>query len=286
MAFPFTIYGKEGDQFTTSSTQTQLPLGTRMVMPDGRVYRWCQNGGTAIQAGLLLVTKAIIDGINYTHQLASDAAAGATSVQVNATAATGPASINDLDEGYVFFSATGATGQGEIHKIYRVGSTNDAGDINSASKSYAWTTATGTFMTIHLLPDDVLQNAWTTETGVARIAFNKHRDVLASQIAAGSGGAPVGVSNCHVAANYYFWAQTWGPCPVEYSSDVPGLAVGVKVCAATAANSTGNIQPALSTQALTPTASSEGGWTNPVVGSVIATGADTFMALIDLTIAP
>lgn len=286
MTFSYTIYGSEGDQFATSATQI-LPLGTRMVMRDGRAYRYSQASSSAIQAGLLIRAATQVGNTTMAHVLAEGSAANATSILINATGATGPLSAGDLDEGMIVFSATGATGQGESHLIYRMGSTDSAGTVDSASKSYAWTTATGTFVTLHLYPNDKLRNAWATSTGTVLVMQNKYRDVTPTSIAIGSGGAVVGVSNVHVAGNYYFWAQTWGPCPVEFStSAASGNAVGLKVAASTGANSTGNVGLAVSTQQLTPTATSEAGMANPAVGTIITCCATTFMAIIDLNIAP
>jgi len=59
---------------------------------------------------------------------------------------------------------------------------------------------------------------------------------------------------------------------------------GMKVCAAT--EDVGAIMGAYSTQQLTPTATSEGGNINPQVGYVMEKAADTFHAVIFLTISP
>tara|TARA_Y100000310_G_scaffold84594_1_gene81501 strand:- start:12390 stop:13202 length:813 start_codon:yes stop_codon:yes gene_type:complete len=270
MSFSYTIYGDEGDQFATASTQRQ-PLGTRMVMRDGRVYRYSRNSSTAISAGLLLVQAAEVANSTGYHILPVDEAAGSTSILLDATGSTGAFSANELKEGIIFFSATGATGQSEPHMIYQ---------------HAAWTTVTGTQITFHLYPGDSIQNAWDTSTGVVGIHKNKYRDAVPSSIALGSAGHPVGVSNIPVAASYYYWAQTWGLCPVEISNAYATIK-GSLVSASTDASTTGTICRANPTTDVADTTVSGSSFSiNPAIGTVAKLAADGFPALVDLTIAP
>lgn len=280
MSYPYTIYGKEGDQFGTTATQI-LSLGSRMVMRDGRVYRYCKNGASAINAGSLCRAATQVGNSTGFSTLPAAVAAGSTSVRLNATGSTGPIAVNALDEGYVFFSATGATGKGEIHLIYRMGSTNNDGTINSPSKDYAWGTATGTFVTLHLFPGDSIQNAWATSTGAVGVAMNKYARVVAADITVGAGGSIVGVPNVSIAADRYFWAQTWGPCPVHrYVQAADHDVIGVMVVPSTEAASTGHVSVrATATGQLQSVAL-------PLVGTIITLAADTFTSLVDLTISP
>ena len=104
MSFSTTIYGSEGDQFQTSTTQI-LPLGNRMVMRDGRVFRYAQNNSTAaISAGLLLRQDDEVANSTGYSILPVDEAAGSTSILLDATGSTGTFAANDLKEGIVFFS--------------------------------------------------------------------------------------------------------------------------------------------------------------------------------------
>ena len=265
MSFTYTIYGKEGDQFSTASGQV-LSLGTRMVMKDGRVYRYCKNGATALTAGRLTIVATAIANSTMIHALYAAAAQNATSVKFNTTGSTGTFTASELKDGMIWFSATGATGQAESHLIY---------------KHVAWSTVTGTTIDIMLYPNDKIRNAWATSTGTARLMKNKFRDVIVSAVGLGSGGALVGVPNTHIAANYYFWAQTWGPCPVEYDNlPTETLVVGQVVQAST--ETAGNVANRNSSGNSTSLAVLAA----PGIGSVISVGASTFQALVDLTIAP
>ena len=57
MSFPNVIYGKYGWEKVETSTQKNV-LGTRMVLPDGRVYRYVENAGTAIAGGAVVQAAA------------------------------------------------------------------------------------------------------------------------------------------------------------------------------------------------------------------------------------
>ena len=57
MSFPTTIGGRYGFEKITTSDQRQV-LGAEMAFPDGRKYRYVENGGTAIGDGLLVASPA------------------------------------------------------------------------------------------------------------------------------------------------------------------------------------------------------------------------------------
>jgi hypothetical protein len=57
MSFPTTMGGRYGFEKQTTSAKKQVYGGT-MALPDGRVFRYVENGGTAIGEGLLVASEA------------------------------------------------------------------------------------------------------------------------------------------------------------------------------------------------------------------------------------
>ena len=295
MSFPNVIYGDSGDQHGTSITQ-QHSLGTRMVLPDGRVYRYIENAATALKAGLILqAPPSTIDGASQAFTLQADALAGATSIRLNPTMDTSEIPYGDLDEGYVVFSATGSTGMGEIHQLLSAfrggtafrafkGSTGSESAVLVASTNLkSWHTVTGTVVELYFTHGDKLQNAQVTDTGVVRLVKNPYKDVIVKPAVVSQ--IPIGVPNNVIPASYYGWAQTWGPCPVIVDLGTQSNIVrGVAVCAAT--EDVGAVMGAYSTQITGTGAYYEGGFILPPVGYVMEKAADTFHAVIFLTISP
>ena len=93
-----TIYGSDGDQFKTSTTQ-QLSFGQEMHFKDGRRFRYggALAGGTAIVVGKLY--QAAIPVGDHVLQTASAAAVGDTlvSLVLGATAVT----VDQYRDGYL-----------------------------------------------------------------------------------------------------------------------------------------------------------------------------------------
>ena len=57
MSFPTTMGGRYGFEKQTTSAKKQV-YGATMALPDGRVFRYVENGGTAIGDGLLVASEA------------------------------------------------------------------------------------------------------------------------------------------------------------------------------------------------------------------------------------
>jgi len=168
------------------STEQKHPVGTIGITNDGRTYRYCQAGGTALEPG----TMCIAPDITTNHEdLAVNTFAvndKEMSITLGATAITG----NEYQEGFV--NVTDASGQGIMYKI----------------KSCP-ATAQSTAVTVYLEePVKVVAEADTTVT----LYRNKYRDVLVSD--GTQDDLPVGVPNVEIAANAYGWLQTGGPCSI------------------------------------------------------------------------
>ena len=114
MAFTYgTIWGDYGDEKLTSTTEDLgLILGTRMVLPDGRVYRYAFTNGAA-PAGQGVQSSAALANHDSDLAVASAAAVGAKSVSVTLG---GTAAAKDLyANGYLFVNDV--NGEGHVYKI-------------------------------------------------------------------------------------------------------------------------------------------------------------------------
>ena len=187
-----TIWGDYGDEKVTSTTaDLGLTIGTRMILPDGRVFRYAfSNGaagsGTGVQSSAALA--------NHDQGLAVTQAQSVGDKSVSVTLG-GTAAAEDLyANGYLFFNT--AAGSGQVYRIRQ----HDA--IGSGG--------TGT---INLMDGDTLAEALTTSSK-AGLVLNPYMHVIPSPGGAQT-GRTVGFAPCDVADDSYFWAQTWGEAAVE-----------------------------------------------------------------------
>ena len=190
-----TIYGDYGDEkITSTAADTGNPLGTRMVLPDGRVFRYSfANGavgaGKGVQSSIALANQDTDLAVN------SATAVGANSVSI--TFGTSPNTDVTADQyasGYLFVNDEA----GEGH-VYRIKGTNAhvAADV-SASPA----------VDINLEGGDTIATALTTSSQVGLVA-NPYKDVIITPAGAQTARC-VGYTATDVADDEYFWAQTWG----------------------------------------------------------------------------
>lgn len=115
MSFPNVIWGQEGEQFN-SYTDQRWPLGTKMILQDGRAYRFARNGAGAATAGLLFQSE-VPDGNFDTLAVPSSTVntAGNRTIRVTLPANT---IVKDLwKEGYAVTEANAGAGEGYAYKI-------------------------------------------------------------------------------------------------------------------------------------------------------------------------
>ena len=177
------------DIYDESSTQN-APLGTRMAWADGRVYRYFQNGGTALAASKLFQTTVLVTGWDASVKPAAAYAAGQTQIGCSATAGTSVVDTNievtACQDGFIGVR----TGAGQAYQ-YQIKS-HTAISSNSA-------------FTINLY--DPIKVALGSTASCALIR-NPYKDVVVAPTT--HTGAIMGVSVMVVTANYYSWGQTWG----------------------------------------------------------------------------
>ena len=117
MSFPTVIFGTEGEQFN-SYTDQRWPLGTQMILQDGRRYRFARNGAGAATAGLLFqseVPDGAFDTLAVVAATSTYNTAGTRSLRI-----TLPASAVTKDlwkEGYAVTEAAAGAGEGYAYKV-------------------------------------------------------------------------------------------------------------------------------------------------------------------------
>ena len=193
MAFTYgTIWGDYGDEKLTSTTEDLgLILGTRMVLPDGRVYRYAFTNGAA-PAGQGVQSSAAVANHDSDLAVASNAAVGAKSVSVTLG---GTAAAKDLyANGYLFVNDV--EGEGHVYKISghaAIGS-GGTGDIN-------------------LMDGDGIKEALVAGSSQVGLVANPYAEVIPTPGGAQTGRC-VGYAPTEIADNAYFWVQTWGEAAV------------------------------------------------------------------------
>ena len=190
------------------STSQGRPLGTRAETPDGRVFRWALNGGTALGMGIPVQAAAIYEldkDTAYTAPIndTEDISTTWRSFTVESETATGEIAANEYADGFVrvaYSTASNAMGQMVVIK------SNDA----SATSS---TDALGSTMTITIADNDALTASLDTGA-VVTLHHNPYWKTVVCAGGAAEANLIVGVPIRPVSASYYYWAQTWGPCVV------------------------------------------------------------------------
>lgn len=183
--------------FNESDTAMQR-LGELVHSNDGRSYRYCKAGGTALVAGKLQQSSAQDTG---DHNLAIAAAsAGDTSITTTGTVTV---TANQYAEGFVVIADD--SGEGYIYSI----------------SDHA--AATAAVVTLNL--NDEIQEALTTSTTIDLIK-NAYDGLIVNPTTISS--SPVGVAVKDITAEYYGWVQVAGPATVLADG---ALTVGTDVVA-------------------------------------------------------
>ena len=271
MSFPMSLEGKSANVHKVDDTKRHM-LGTRHVLPDGRVFRYAQASPyTAITIGRAVGCIARAAGL-VSDGLAAGTAGRTTAEWDNgirtfavATTATATSGLhieaNNYDDGYLWINDE--AGEGQLMQI----------------KSHGVTTSSGsTACTITMYDEELLTVALTTASQWGLVE-NIYKDVVI-HTGLQAGGIVLGVAKRAVAAGKYFWLQTWGPCPVLRG--VEALVVGEQVCVGNEAGTTapGAAYPQDTTE-------NTRDFMNPRLGYCIVNAtANTEYALVFLTCAP
>lgn len=216
MSFPTTVFISEEQTQDTSAAQ-KLPLGTRGVCSDGRVFRYAQAGATAIKAHRLCISlnDERPQSTATDQRLYSAYPIGTTMVQIylsTFTTAGDTLAANYFKDGYLMVNSTDVA----AYQFCPIDSNETL-----ASATAALGTA-GLHNTVWLKPPG-LKKLGDTDTGNVKLVQNPYKSLVISTVANGP-GLPMGITPVAVTATYYFWLQTWGP-----TIAVAGEGVGVSI---------------------------------------------------------
>lgn len=167
-------------------------LGSTGQTGDGRIFRYCKMGASAVSAGIVVCTPYTTNfvGLNVASDTSNLIAAQVyeIKVQLNGTAVA----LNDLMDGEVDI-LTG-TGKGTSYRI--------AGNTAAASNGIT---------TIRLYSPLLTQITAGTKVNLAySLYFNVVTDVAANQSGTNTNKHHVGVTSVAIGAGQYGWVQTHG----------------------------------------------------------------------------
>ena len=168
----------------SNSAVQEMSLGTKVVTPDGRAFRYVQAGAAALVPGKLQDGPANnTDNANIAVVLGT-AGATAITVTLGSTAAT----INEFAEGVIVINDE--DGQGYTYSIKSHPAADAAADL-----------------VLTLDSDEPIVTALTTSSQ-ATLVPNQYKDVIIH--AASETGVPVGVAVTAITAEYFGFIQTRG----------------------------------------------------------------------------
>ena len=210
MSFPNIVWGREAETFTDDATQ-QAPIGTKMIVEDGRAYRYAQADSTALVVALLN-SSAIPEVAKYGDQaLTVDIAAG-TRLITTVTSATTDLGIDQLINGYMWSEQPAKIGPAQRVKSNTL--------ISNGAATGTITLYEGLAIAINGSTDSdtisYIRNTWKN--------IIIHATTEAAEVA--------GVTVCAVAASVFAWIQTAGPAKIQTSgspavtSEVQAVATG------------------------------------------------------------
>ena len=238
------------DIWTPTATR-YFPLGAIAESRDGRRWRYCQAGTTALTLARLQQSPAQdAQQIAQLAQTAYGASVGAKTLDVLCT--TGNAmTASDLIDGWMLVGDGGATSMGQMYLI----------------KDNKWTTS-DTVMHVEIADQGGIRVAIAATDDIAFLQNQYKGLIVTTESPAGN---IVGVTMTAVTASYFFWAQTRGPCAVMI--DVADtIVVGDPVMA-----SVDNTAASDGTVALVDASADDF-----IVGNCMMTGATSECSIIDL----
>ena len=179
--------GRYGFEKITTSDQRQI-LGAEMAFPDGRKFRYVNNGGTAIGEGLVVASEAPAGNHDEDLVITTSPSVGDTAISITLG---GTAAAKDLyAEGYLFFNLASTT----PHEMYKI-------------KGHALIASSGTGE-ITIDEPDGFQTAITAGTDTAGLIKSPYKDIVVAPAAVA--GRFVGVTAADLEADYYGWVQVAG----------------------------------------------------------------------------
>lgn len=211
---PRTFYAQYGNQYDThvqpSPGNTGLfPLGSKLILPDEREYRYTRNDGTPEVAGDLYESIAPDAQHGGTTGRVADVARAVGAVAISATLGSSAAAVDLYTEGVINIQGVdAASGQGFVYRIARA---------IAAGQAHA-SVLSGGIITVNLEAGENVQVALTTSSECGFLRNRWDRVVIkpaATAVALSAGIAPIAA-----AANEYYYGQTRGLASVSQAANV------------------------------------------------------------------
>lgn len=203
MSFPRVANGSEEETFNVSTTESIAPVGTKMVIEDGRTFRMAENGAVAGVCGRLF-QSAVITVADNGAQAVGTIAAGET-ILTGVGATNNAVAADVLINGYLFVDTAA-----QLDAVHRV-KANDA--IAAAG--------TGN-VTLFTALQDAIAGAETVSYIV-----NPYRNIIIHPSPQTANLA--GVVSVALPADNFGWVATGGPCKVLVDGAVRALVNGDEV---------------------------------------------------------
>ncbi len=234
---------------TSEAIRGVRPLGTQLILQDGRKFRFALAGGVTLVVGNVISSAAVlttdVDMTPLTGTPNFGGTVGDRSVSFTHGAAT--VVLNYFAEGYVLVTIT--PGFGDVYRI---------------SKHLALANATAGDQ-VFFSPGNAIRRALTSSSRIS-LAANRYASVI--QCAATISGAVVGVAVSAITNAQFGWLQTRGECGVL---GVGTLTIGSPGVALLSGGTAGAAAPASAA-------------TQPIVGMVLGVEATTQASILDLRI--
>ena len=238
--------------FFTPTADQKYMLGCRFELNDGRKFRYCKDSGAGITRARMAGGLPPNGNTEEIAQTAQATAVGAIKFDVLVTTSNG-ITDSSLIDGYLFVNKS-PTDSSTIGDFYII-------------KDNKFTTS-DTVLNLTIADEGGIRQA-ISATDEITIIHNRFRDVKVNPTS--QDAAVVGVPLVDVAADFYFWAQYRGVCPlITDASDAPviGAPIG-KAGTAGTAGAGGVI-------------ANDG--TDATWGVVVSAGAGSEISLVDLLI--
>ena len=192
MSFPALQSGRYGFEKQTTSSKRQV-YGATMTLPDGRIFRYVENGGTAIGEGLLVASEAPAGNHDDDLVVATSSTVGGLTIGV--TLGGTAAAKNLYAEGYIRPNLAATT----PHEMYKIKSHPAIGSSGSG--------------TISIDEPDGFQTAIVAGTDTVGLIKSPYKDIVVAPAAVA--GRFVGVTCADLEADYFGWVQVSGIANVK-----------------------------------------------------------------------
>lgn len=225
MSLPNIIHGSEQVSFkvrTAAKGPGRTPIGHKMVIEDGRTYRWTENGAAVTVVGTNY--QAIVPVVAETGDQAIATLTASTTTPVTTLTAIGSTTtsfvVDELKDGYVWIDSAA-----NLNPMWKIVS-------NTAITAGA---ETGTITIGTPIVDDIASGE--------QVSFQKNpwKDVIIAS--SPMGAMEAGLSVVIIAANGFGWLQTGGACKALADGTSSEVLEGDAVC--TSVNVDGTLMPAV-----------------------------------------